>query len=128
MLLYDISPRFCETDAMGHINNTVLPMWFEAARGAIFELFNPGQDLSKWNLILRKIDVDYLAQTSYEHPAQVRTRIGHVGSSSFVVEHELWQEGELTVRGSAVMIFYDYGAQQKRTIPPEIRAELQKLG
>ncbi len=127
MLLYDVSPRFCETDAMGHINNTVLPVWFESARGPIFEICNPGLSLDKWNLILRKIDVDFLAQTYYEFPAQVRTRIGHIGQSSFVVEHELWQRGEKTATGSAVMIYFDYNAQQKQEIPAAIRTELQKL-
>lgn len=127
MLLYEVSPRFCETDAMGHINNTVLPMWFESARSGVFEIFNPGLDLAKWNLILRKIDVDFLAQTYYEYPAQVRTRIGHIGQSSFVVEHELWQRDQKTATGSAVMIFFDYNAQQKLEIPADIRAELLKL-
>ena len=54
MLSCTMEPRFCETDALGHINNTVVPMWFETARGPVFEVFNPGQDLSKWNVILRK--------------------------------------------------------------------------
>ena len=46
----DLTPRFCETDALGHINNTVIPVWFEAAREPIFEIVNPGQDLTKWNI------------------------------------------------------------------------------
>jgi len=36
-----IKPRFCETDALGHINNTSVPMWFEQGREPLFEFFVP---------------------------------------------------------------------------------------
>ena len=127
MLLSTMEPRFCETDALGHINNTVLPMWFETARGPIFELFNPGQDLSKWNVILRKIDVDFLAQIYHGHAVEIRTRIGHIGSSSFVCEHEAWQRGKLVATGSAVMIYFDYEQQCKQEMSAELRVGLEKM-
>ncbi|WP_269617543.1 acyl-CoA thioesterase [Zhongshania sp. BJYM1] len=126
MMLCTMEPRFCETDALGHINNTVVPMWFETARTPIFEVFNPGQDLKKWNMILRKMDVDFIAQIYYGHPVEIRTRIGHIGSSSFTFEHEAWQRDELVAKGSAVMIYFDYVKQCKQEITPALRAELEK--
>ena len=35
MLSLTVSPRFAETDALGHINNTVIPVWFEQGRHGI---------------------------------------------------------------------------------------------
>ena len=32
MFIEKVMPRFSETDVLGHINNTALPIWFEAAR------------------------------------------------------------------------------------------------
>ena len=32
MFHYETEPRFSDTDALGHINNTVYPVWFEQAR------------------------------------------------------------------------------------------------
>jgi acyl-CoA thioester hydrolase len=127
MLFSTMEPRFCETDALGHINNTVVPMWFETARVPVFEIFNPGQDLNKWNMILRKIDVDFVAQIYYGHPVEIRTRVGHVGSSSFVCEHEAWQRGSLVAKGSAVMIYFDFEQQCKQEITTALRVELEKL-
>lgn len=40
-----IKPRFNETDALSHINNTVLTAWFEGARDPIFKLFTPDLDV-----------------------------------------------------------------------------------
>jgi acyl-CoA thioester hydrolase len=127
MLLCTMEPRFCETDALGHINNTVVPMWFETGRVPVFEIFNPGQDLNQWNVILRKIDVDFVAQIYYGHPVEIRTRVGHVGSSSFVCEHEAWQRGSLVAKGSAVMIYFDFEQQCKQEITAALRVELEKL-
>ncbi|CAA0092682.1 Uncharacterised protein [Zhongshania aliphaticivorans] len=122
-----MEPRFCETDALGHINNTVVPMWFESARSPVFEIFNPSKDLTQWNLILRKIDVDFVAQIYYGHAVEIKTRIGHIGSSSFVCEHEAWQRNELVATGTAVLIYFDFDAQVKQQLSAELRAELEKI-
>ena len=42
-----VTPRFAETDALGHLGNTALPVWFEEARGPVFELFNPELDIKE---------------------------------------------------------------------------------
>tara|TARA_R110001592_G_scaffold57536_11_gene174730 strand:- start:16007 stop:16318 length:312 start_codon:yes stop_codon:yes gene_type:complete len=102
-------------------------MWFETGRTPVFEIFNPGQHLNTWNVILRKIDVDFVAQIYYGHPVEIRTRVGHVGSSSFVCEHEAWQRGSLVATGSAVMIYFDFEQQRKQEITAALRAELEKL-
>ncbi len=44
--------RFYETDALGHVSNTVLVGWFEAARIPIFKLFVPDLNLQNWPLIV----------------------------------------------------------------------------
>ena len=39
MLEEQFKVRFYETDALGHVNNTVVPMWIETGRLPIFEFF-----------------------------------------------------------------------------------------
>ena len=41
MFTTPITPRASETDGAGHINNTVVPVWFEAGRREIFRIFTP---------------------------------------------------------------------------------------
>ena len=52
MLSEKLMPRFSETDVLGHINNTALPVWFEAARVPIFKIFTPDLDPKQWKLIV----------------------------------------------------------------------------
>ncbi len=113
-------PRFSDTDALGHINNTMVPVWFEGARDDVFKWFTPDLDLSQWKLILAKIDVTFHGQMFYEYDMEVRTYIGRIGGSSFDVYQELWQQNELRASGTAVMVHFDYQQQKAIKISEEI--------
>ncbi len=121
-----LTPRFSDTDALGHINNTMIPVWFEGARDPVFKLFTPTLDLTAWPLILAKIEVNFEAQIYYGKPVEVRTYIGRIGGSSFDVYQELWQENKRVSNGKAVMVNFDYKAQRSATISDEIRQQLNE--
>ena len=126
MFSMTVTPRFYETDALGHINNTVLSNWFEASREPVFRLFNPTLALGEWNLILARVEIDYVAQTHYGKQVEVRSWIGRIGNSSFVVEQDAWQEGVCVARGKAVQVFFNYLTQKSEAIPAEYRALLEQ--
>jgi acyl-CoA thioester hydrolase len=121
-----LNPRFSETDALGHINNTVLPVWFEDNRTPMFELFCPGMDTNDWHLIIAKIDVEFLAEIYFGKPVEIRTYMIKIGNSSMVVGQEAWQEGKLTAKGSAVMVHFDHTTKSSKPIADETRAILQQ--
>jgi acyl-CoA thioester hydrolase len=119
-----IQPRFNETDALGHINNTVLTHWFEGARDPIFKLFTPDLDPKAWRLILASISVQFKAELFYGLPVELRTAISMVGNSSFEVQQEAWQQGQCCALGKAVLVQYDFAAKQKMLLSDEQKASL----
>ncbi len=119
-----ITPRFSDTDALGHINNTMVPVWFEGARDPIFRLFSPELNLNAWPLILAKIEVSYHAQMYYGQPIEVKTYVARIGGASFDVYQELWQHDTKCVSGTAVMVNFCYEKQASEKIPDDIRAAL----
>jgi acyl-CoA thioester hydrolase len=120
-----ISPRFSDTDALGHINNTMLPVWFEAARDPVFRIFTPELDLQHWPLILAKIEVDFHAQLYYGQPIEIRTYISRIGGSSFDVYQEAWQQDKKCASGKAVMVSFCYEKQSSQKISEQARQQLQ---
>lgn len=124
MFTLTIQPRFAETDALGHINNCVLPVWFEQARTPIFEIFVPGLGIRQWNLILAKIEVEFVAELFYGVGVEIRTWIERVGNSSVQVYQEAWQNGKLCAKGRAVQVHFDHGIKQSQPIPDAIRTQL----
>jgi acyl-CoA thioester hydrolase len=118
-----VSPRFGDIDGLGHVNNTVLPVWFEIGRNSVFRLFSPDLDLSPdvWHLILVRTEFDFLHQMYFRSDVEIRTYIAKIGNSSFTVGHEAWQEGELKVKGQAVLVYYDFKLQKAIPLPDSIR-------
>lgn len=68
-----IEPRVSETDGVGHINNTTIPIWFEAARNPIFKLFTPDNLFENWKMIIINMNVEYLQQIYFGRNAEVFT-------------------------------------------------------
>lgn len=122
-----VSLRFGDIDGLGHVNNTVLPIWFEIGRNPIFRLFSPDLDLSPdvWHLILVRTEFDFLRQMYFRSEVEIRTFIAKIGNSSFTVGHEAWQEGELKVKGQAVLVYYDFKLQKAIPLPDSIREVLK---
>lgn len=117
MFTHTLEPAFSDTDALGHINNTRLPVWFEQARTELFRLFTPDLDPRQWRLILARFDVEFRAELFYGQPVEIRTELARLGNSSFTVAQQAWQSGRLAAFGNAVMVHYDH--REKRSLPLE---------
>ena len=120
-----IEPGFYDTDALGHINNTRLPVWFELARNDLFPLFTPDMDPKKSNLILARLQVDFIGELFFNQPVEVKTWIERIGNSSFVVLQEAWQGETLGARGRVTMVYYDWTQKKSVRITDDIRERLQ---
>lgn len=118
-------PRFSETDALGHISNTAIPVWFEDARTPIFQFFTPELDTQAWKLILAKIDVTFHDELFYGREIEVKTWISRIGGASFDVYQEVWQSDKLCASGTAVMVHFDFVTKSSVKIPDVIREQMQ---
>ncbi|MDO8331388.1 MAG: thioesterase family protein [Fluviicoccus sp.] len=120
------SPRFYETDAFGHVNNTVVTGWFETAREPIFRIFTPDMDIKALSMILARVEVDYVAQIHYGSEVTVNTGIEKIGNSSFTVWHEAFQKGVVVARGRAVQVHFDFAGQKSSPLPEHLRLALEQ--
>ena len=126
MIETQITPRVSETDGAGHINNTVMPVWFEAGRNEIFKMLTPNLNFDDWRVALVNMNLDYLAQTYYQRNVVVKTWIERVGNKSFEVYEELHQDGRVCVRGTATYVYFNYKTQQAEAIPESVKAQLNE--
>ena len=119
-----ITPRVSETDLVGHINNTTLPVWFEAARAPIFNLFNPNQDYENWKMVIVKSTLEFQRQIYYGKNVVVKTWVKNIGNASLVLHEELYQEGSLCAVNEAVYVNFNLKTHEAEIIPLHIRNEL----
>ncbi|GGW54792.1 acyl-CoA thioesterase [Alishewanella tabrizica] len=126
MFTENVTPRFSETDALGHINNTVFAVWFESARQGIFRIFTPNLDVTQWALIIASIQINYHAQTHYNAPVELRTWVSRIGNRSFEVYQEAWQLGKKCASGTTALVKFDYTQQQAAVLTAAEHAALEQ--
>ncbi|MQX52904.1 acyl-CoA thioesterase [Alcanivorax sp. PA15-N-34] len=117
-------PRFCETDALGHINNTVIPVWFLEAREPVIALFTPDPTHGENGLAMVHMDISFKAESMFGAPVTVTTAIGNVGNSSLVVVQRAWQNGVLTAVGKATLVSFNTAARKSQSITDQQREQL----
>lgn len=125
MYTYTLTPAFYDTDGLGHINNTRVPQWFEAGRNELFRIFTPDLDIKKWQLILARVEVDYLGELFYGRDVEVRTFICKIGNSSFTILQEAWQDDKMAACGKAYMVRYNFASGQAMSLSDEQKGMLQ---
>ncbi|MCQ6266742.1 acyl-CoA thioesterase [Fictibacillus sp. WQ 8-8] len=121
-----IEPRVSETDGVGHINNTTIPIWFEAGRNKLFKLFTPDSSFENWKMIILNMNVDYVDQIYFGKDAEVYTWVKRIGNTSLELYEEIRQDNRLCAKGTAVYVNHDVKKGKSEVIPEDIRSELEK--
>ncbi len=123
-----LTPRFYETDAMGHINNATIAAWFEVARVGFLDQL-AGKDVAlarSW--ILASVQIDFKGETFFGSDVDIHITEASIGNSSLAVHCEMRQDGRLTVQGKAVVVFIDFDSKQPQRIPDSMREKLASIG
>jgi acyl-CoA thioester hydrolase len=121
MFSIKVNPRFGDIDALGHVNNTVLPVWFELGRTAVIQLFDPELTLDRktFPLIMAHTEFDFTGQMYLKYEVEIKTWISKIGTKSFTVRQDAWQQGRLCTKGSSVIVYYDFIKEQTAPIPED---------
>ena len=121
-----ITPRVSETDGVGHVNNTFLPVWFEAGRHELFGLFNPDFSFKNWHMVIIKTTVTYKNQIYFGEDVLIRCWIREIGNSSLKLYEEAWQGKRLCATNEAIYVNFNMRENKSERIPGGIRKELEK--
>lgn len=121
-----IHPRFCDTDALGHVGNTVIPVWLLEGRESILRLFAPDLDFRKASLVVVRTEIDFLAEVRYGADVEVTSTVEKIGNSSVVVRQEVHQQETACCRARTVMVNFDPATRRSRAIPEGVRRQLEE--
>ena len=71
------------------------------------------------------IDLDFTGQLFFKYEVTIKTGISKIGTKSFTVYQEVWQEGRLCSKGNSVIVYYDFNSQKTIPIPDDKRIILE---
>ena len=118
-----ITVAFRDLDMLGHVNNAVYLSYFESARVAYGLRLAGTRDVARLTFIVAEATVTYLRQASYGDELEVGACVSRIGTKSFTMDYGLRDRrtGELVARGSTVLVWFDYAANQSMPVPEAFR-------
>jgi acyl-CoA thioester hydrolase len=125
-----IQIRFCDIDAMGHLNNAVYLSYYEIARIRYFNsVLQTDWDDRQVGLILAKSEVNYKMPVFFTDTIEVYVRCSRIGNKSFEVEYEMVKvlangEKQIASTGSTVLVAFNYDTQQSIAVPQQWKETL----
>jgi len=115
--------RWSDPDTYGHVNHARALSLLEDARLAMAG-GAPGVAAGRPDVILARLEVDYLRQLYYRVGEQlcVRSRVTRMGTKSFTMRQELVQDDEVAIRLDAILVLFDVTTDSSRAMTDEERA------
>ncbi|MGY1741086.1 MULTISPECIES: acyl-CoA thioesterase [unclassified Blastococcus] len=121
---HEVQLRWGDADAYGHVNHARALGPLEDARLAL-AAGGPGTaDGRQPDVILARLEVDYLRQLHYRVGERlcVRSRVLRLGTRSLTLRQELVQDGEVAIRADAVLVLFDFATDTSRPLTDDERA------
>jgi acyl-CoA thioester hydrolase len=118
--------RYGDLDPQGHVNNAKHLTYFEQTRVNYLihlGLFSKDQSFMDVGIILAETRVTYHSPVRFDTIAQVGARTIRLGVKSIHMGYVLedTEKDQLLASGSAVLVTYDYRAQQTIPVPERWR-------
>jgi acyl-CoA thioester hydrolase len=119
-----ITPRFRDTDAMGHVNNAVYLTYFEIARTAYWTAMTGDVDYQRVPFILAHTTLDFRSPALVREALEVGIRVDRIGTKSFGCAYRIEEAAtrRLVCEGRSVQAIFDYEKNATYPVPDDLRA------
>jgi acyl-CoA thioester hydrolase len=122
-----ITPRFRDTDAMGHLNNAVYVTYFEVARAEYWRALTAETNYRRVPFILAHTTIDFRSPAFVHERLDVGIRISKLGTKSFDCAYEIVEQTgrRLVCEGRSVQVIYDYAQNASFPMPDALREAIR---
>lgn len=120
----EVPKRFKDLDPYDHVSNAVIIDYVMEARVRVYRELGMTERSVIGQVVARQ-EINYRRPILYGlDPLTVRAWFSHVGNSSFTMDFEVIDEGQIAADAKTVMVCFDVQSRQSREIPPEFRRVL----
>jgi acyl-CoA thioester hydrolase len=119
-----------EIDSLGHINNLAIMRYVQTARVNYLERLGLMASRTEVALdpVMASTSCQFKKQLFYPGNVVVHSRISHMKTTSFHMEHAVFNDaGELVAEASDVLVMFDFRRNVKQPIPALLREKIQAL-
>lgn len=105
-----------DMDALGHVNNGRYFDYFQEARIEWLSSLNISMSGQTGPVVIH-VSATFLKPVIYPARVSLYSDISHIGTSSIVMEHRLYQEHILMAEGISKIVWVDYAAGKSVPLP-----------
>lgn len=117
--------RFADQDPVGHVNNAAIAVYFEQARCELLLPLIAEHGAGALDIVLARIEIDYLREIRYPGTVEVGIRISRLGSKSITLESAVFAENICRATAVATIVVFDLATRASTVPPPALRAALE---
>ena len=128
MTVFDIevAKRFKDLDPDDHVSNATFLDYVMEARVRVYRALGMYARGVVGQVVVRQ-EINYLRPIRFSiEPLQTRTWFSHIGTSSFTMETQLIDEGQLAADAKSVMVCFDKDPSTSRPIPSDFRLLIEE--
>jgi acyl-CoA thioester hydrolase len=118
--------RFCDTDMLGHVNNAVYAVMFEAGRAEMMQLAGLLTPANGFGVVIARLEVDFLREMNWPGEVLIETVLHRIGTKSMHVRQRLTASEKLTARSTSVLAVIDTTTRRAVPIRDDWRASLEQ--
>ena len=130
--ILEVPVRFMDMDALQHVNNARYLNFLEESRIAysqeLLDVFNSIQEL---NVLVARVEIDFLRPVLFGEKLQVYTRISKLGTKSFTFESVVTttnEKGEFpAAKALQTLVAFDPETHKTTVISPKLRARIIEI-
>lgn len=130
-VVYETPVAWGEMDAFQHVNNVMYFRYFESARIAYFDRVGVNEHKEKTGVgpILASTQCRFKAPLTYPDTISVGTLVSEIAEDQFTMRYfvKSHNSGRVAAEGEGLIVYYDYNAGKRHTIPAEIRERILTL-
>lgn len=116
--IFDIA--WGDMDALGHVNNARYFDYFQEARVEWLQKLGVTLKESLGPVVIH-VTCTYLKPVVYPATLKLRSSLHSLGTTSFIIDHDLYQADILMAQGTSKVVWVDYTKNKSVPIPELIR-------
>ncbi len=124
----EVTLRYADMDALGHLNNAVYSTLFEAGRVAYVSRILADVTPQDAGFVIVKLTVDFKAEGRYPGTASIATRIVRLGGSSMTFGQDITLSGKVIATGESICALFDLTRRKALRMPDAMRERIKAQG
>jgi acyl-CoA thioester hydrolase len=120
--------RFADLDMVGHVNNNAIGVFIENGRVHMFhdggENLDKTADEGRHTWVVRRLEIDFMAEIRFPAKVKVGTRVSKVGTTSCTVYQGVFVDGTCRVTAMTIGVCFDPQTRKSTPIPDAVKVRM----